>query len=663
MAPWLLQESFNIISATSIVLVDECYEILSHTPHDQSRMIEGILDLLLQINSSPLSSVTLVRALGASSQVLETIGSSQFIAVVDDDLQHWGRIILSMMNSTSLSVRSMAVDWTISLFGSLFQEDGNIDEVAQMFLSVLPEIVAREIALYCGSGLIINMKAVESTLWPLRRAIADVEEADPIDDERVDLQLTPFLRRFCRVCQAIMDGVLIELRLQGNDCNILNSKIMMTTGKSGRNNLPLTWQFDADEESLFEAASYFLPETSPMQRIRWLLTLKRLHEAKGQWIEAGETLILCAKTVAEAIPHIHNVWRPSQFSLWTDPSVAPWLMTICTESQNSKINAHVMAFARDFLEPRILRDVMDLSLAENEGLRLHEPTIPVLCAILTRVSKESVDMYERETGMASLAFKRLEELLKIVMDYSSTTVNMERRGTRLNKTQTVEEIAVLRKVSTSINQLITKMTGRILQFSSEKERHDRSAGFNFLRANHKDLFFVRIQLTGKKSDRFLESTTIPTFLDWDVPYICRVPNQDVLRAVKKVNYIEKNEKRDPSHLKSFQEEVCKIYAESFISFLKEDLPNNNIKVCTEPPNESEIIESDNNTLYFCVSPVHVIRSGKDRSHHLSKKFCFRSTQQLTEEITVANHFPCALSRQASLMTRTRLDTSFQHGPK
>ena len=665
MAPWLLQESFNTISASSILLIDECYEMLSHNPYEQSKMVEGTLELLLQIISAPLSSVTLLRALGAASQVLDKIGTSLFLTAVEDDLQHWGRMIFSLMNSTSLSVRSMAVDLTVSLFGSLFKEDGNIDEVAQIFLTVLPEVVAREIALYSINGLIINVDSVESSMWPLRRALADVEEANPLDDDRVDAQLSPFLGQFCRACQAIIDGVLIELRLQGNGCEIAGRKTMMLTGKlthSGGRALPLSWAFDADEESLFEAASFFVPETSPLQRIRWLLTLKRLHEAKGQWVEAGETLILCAKTVAEAIPHVRHVWRPSQFSLWTDISIAPWLGTIGEKSKESKVNEDLMTFAHDFLEPARLRDLINSSSDDDEQLRLSQPNIPSLCKILTIVSKESVEMYDKESGMDPLTFARLEELLKIVMGFVeehalSTIGGVGRRSVRLYRTQSVEEIAMLRKVSTTINELVTKIAERML-FIAEREGGHKGTptvfGFDFQNKTSKmELFFVRVQLIGKKCNRFLESTTIPTFLDWNIPHICRVPSESVLTAMNgdRIKNAKKSMKSGPPLLQLIENEICTTFAEPYMSLLRDELPNDSVRFSSELPDEREI-EKNEEVLYFIVSPVRGIRSAKDHNYQ-TKKFHCRTTDEGTEEITLANHFPCALSRQATLITRMR----------
>ena len=64
------------------------------------------------------------------------------------------------------------------------------------------------------------------------------------------------------------------MRLLGKECNIVGIAIESYSTQHDT--------FDADEESLFEAASFFMPETSPIQRLRWLDTLKCLHEDNGQ---------------------------------------------------------------------------------------------------------------------------------------------------------------------------------------------------------------------------------------------------------------------------------------------------------------------------------------------------------------------------------------------
>lgn len=280
---WIVQESYNTVCAATITLVDECADIMLISPEERKFMAKGLFDLLLHISSTPQSTVTHLRALGSASYAFDKFGASLFVEVVGDNLQHWGRIILTLMNSTALSVRSIAVDFIVSVLGGIFKEYGNIDEFVQVFLTVMPEVVAREIGMYIVSDHISSMFDVECALWPLRRALADVEDANPEDDDRVDVQLVPLLVSFCRTCQAVIDGVVIELRLMKKDGHDI---IESTFGKNmngavgtkltmNKSNIRSTLSpsqpdhtFDADEESLFEAANFFQSETAPLQRIR-----------------------------------------------------------------------------------------------------------------------------------------------------------------------------------------------------------------------------------------------------------------------------------------------------------------------------------------------------------------------------------------------------------
>jgi hypothetical protein len=320
MSPWLLQESFNTVCAATNTVVEECVHITSSFPHDQEKIMTGILDLLLHLLTTPQSPVTHLRALGGALQALEHFGIELFLEITGGDLQHWLRVILSLMNSTSLSVRSISVDFVVSLLGMTFEFQGNVDGIFIVFLTVLPEVAAREIALYSVSGHISTIADTECALWPLRRSFADLQDTNPLDDDRVDPELIPVLSVFCRACQAAMDGVLIELRLQGPNASVVGTRLDQSVDFSST--------FDADEESLFEAATFFMPETAPMQRLRWLLTLKALHEKKGQWVEAAENLILCAKTISDAIPHLKSIWRPARFDLWSDSRRSLWLDTV-----------------------------------------------------------------------------------------------------------------------------------------------------------------------------------------------------------------------------------------------------------------------------------------------------------------------------------------------
>ena len=128
--PWLLQESFNTVCATVTLLVDECTISISSYPREQKKMAQGVLDLLLHILTIPQSAVTHLRSVGAALHSLTKFGISVFLDVVGDSLQHWIRVILTLMNSISLSVRSISVDFVISLLGETYKGKGNIDEVS-----------------------------------------------------------------------------------------------------------------------------------------------------------------------------------------------------------------------------------------------------------------------------------------------------------------------------------------------------------------------------------------------------------------------------------------------------------------------------------------------------------------------------------------------------
>jgi hypothetical protein len=226
----LTQESFNCLSASVILVVDECVNEVIADADKVTQLARSVFGALLHLLTTPQSSVTLLRTLGSKCCILHLVsceyvpsfhtcspgaahafdkfGASVFIRVVGNDLQNWGRVIVTLMNSTELSVRSMAVDFIVSLLGGVYTEIGNVDDIFLVFLTVLPEVSAREIALYSLSGLTKTIDDVEVTLWPMRRAFADIEETDSEDDDRIDAQLVPLLVSFCRTGQGTEPCVL-----------------------------------------------------------------------------------------------------------------------------------------------------------------------------------------------------------------------------------------------------------------------------------------------------------------------------------------------------------------------------------------------------------------------------------------------------------------------
>lgn len=594
----------------------------------------GILDLLLHLLTTPQSSVTHLRAVGGALQALEEFGVDLFLEISGTNLQHWIRVILSLMNSTYLSVRSIAVDFVISLLGYTYEKHGDIDFVSIIFVSVLPEVAAREIALYSVSGHISTAEDMVRCLWPLRRSIADLEDSNPLDDDRVDPQLVPVLSVFCRTCQAIMDGVLVEMRLRGDKASVVGTRV------SYSEDFDVT--FDADEESLFEAATFFVPETAPMQRIRWLLTLKSLHESKQKWVEAAETLYLCARTISDSMPHLKNVWRPSRFVLWSDSRRSLWLDTVGEEmGRPDRGNTEVMDFADDFLEPSQIFGSPGKAFPSG---KLQQPTVTLMSTMLIQVAKEAVELYLREEDMDELAHMRLESLLKAVMNVleaHSSSVSQSfggflALGPSARKRHIGDE-AALRRVLASISGDMTKLAERLLLLvQSEASTPEASSSFSPSRDPRKRFsirpHYVVVQLSGKKPPRFLESIGLPTFLEFNTPCICRLSRV--------------------GDLSTTPNKLCLEFAQPLLAALKKESSPGSVVLATEPPNE--LAAEDESKTYLYVFPVDPTASTDTMSKSnalLSKSVHYRTKDdQLIVEMKVARTFPCALSRQRSLLT-------------
>jgi len=710
---WLVQECYNTVCALLIIAVDECAVCLAKAPREQSKLALGVFDVLLHVLSMPLSSVAHQRALGATSQALNKFGAVLSVDVMGDKLQHWARVCLSLMNAPSLSVRSIAVDVVISLLGGCFDEAGNLDEIALVFMTVLPEVVAREMALYSVAGHLKSTKHVERSVWPLRRALADLEEANPQDDDRIDPQLSPFLSTVCRGCQAIIDGVLIELRLKGDHYTIVGSDIAIpppispvpTLRKGGQSadansgHRPASFAFDADEESIYEAACSFLPETGPLQRLRWLLTLKALHEEKGQWVEAAETLMLCATTVADALPHVNNVWRPSRFNLWRDSNRSIWLSTVGEEKGlPDRGNTQVMEFADDFLEPSSI--VGGMSKKSGVAGILERPSMPMLCAILCGVAQESIDNYLKEEGMESHTYQRFEQLLKVVMGVADNYIDGSGASTKslIKRNSVMEENAALRKATAALNGHMTRLAERMLLIAetSDNTSNDTKA-FTVASLDSPRVadasgrqFYVRVELVGKKIARFCESTSLPTFCEWNSPTICRVPSHVVKSATASETYLLRDDLRgSPSIEKAAQGSaelrLCLAFSEPLLIALSREIPLENIIFGSSRPSEEQLrSEAVGENTYLIVSigydSVAALFSETDSTAknpggvEQTKRLLFRnnvqneetsaSSQQLGTsttgsfvEYTVAREFPCTLSRQRTILQSEFISSS------
>eukprot|EP00934_Nitzschia_sp_Nitz4_P000702 Nitzschia sp. Nitz4//scaffold22_size323478//2066//9634//NITZ4_000488-RA/size323478-processed-gene-0.433-mRNA-1//-1//CDS//3329542878//702//frame0 len=657
-SPWLLQESFNTICATTIIVVEESVGPTSSIPTDQKKLIHGILDLLLHILTTPQSSVTHLRALGGAIQALERFGVEMFLETTGTSLQHWIRVVLGLMNSIALSVRSIAVDFVVSLLGCAYDLFGSIDELAITFATVLPEVAAREIALCSVSGHIGSLKDAERAIWPLRRSFADLEDANPLDDDRVDPQLAPVLGFFCRACQAVLDGVLIEMRLQGSSCVVVGTPLEVQS-----NDL---YVFDADEESLFEAANFFAPETAPIQRIRWLMTLKSLHKSKGQWVEAAESLILGTRAIADSMLHLKSVWRPSRFPLWCDSRRSLWLDTVGEDMGfPDRGNEQVMDFADTYLEPELLEEEFTPKPSDS-GTQLPQPTIPGMCVLMTKLVKEAVAMYREEGNMDGLAYSRLESLLMILMgvleEHGSSRLRDPRIFSLQGQSRHVEEVASLRKVIASISGEMTSLAEQMLLLVDSKTSAETPKSKNSGGAKpdaKQELYFVRLLLSGnKKPTRFLESTTLPSFLEWETPCICRVPKAVVEKA------LATSEKSGAERSERLEQLMCSTFGKPLRNGLLLSMERSNIifRLGNQTPTEAD---KDDKTVYVDIgfvqmnlsrSPHSAIQAGLTTNQQ-SKRFTYRKPPDLNEvisstfvEVTVAHEFPSPLSRQRSLLT-------------
>jgi hypothetical protein len=607
-SPWLLQESFNTLCATTIIVVDVGMKNLGGNPDEKRKMMHGVLDLLLLVLTSPQSSVTHLRAVGGAIQILE-LDVDLFLEVAGSTLQHWARVVLSLMNSASLSVRSIAVDFVVSLLGSTFHGHGSIDSVLIVFATVLPEVVAREIALCSVSGHISNADDIARSVWPIRRAIADLGEANPTDDDRVDTQLSPVLSAFCRACQAIMDGVLIELRLQGDEIHVVGAEVHKNGGTET--------VFDADEESLLEASSFFAAETAPMQKIRWLQTLKSLHMSKSNWIEAGECALLCAQVVCESFPHVHVIWRPNRFALWLDNHRSIWLDAVGKDMGHpDRGNAEVMSFAEHFLEPvDVFKSPTTLPLGKLPPL-----TVSAMCDLLHRTIDEAVTLYSKDIGMP---YYRLEPILSAVM-----------RVVENHSRQSVYAATFRSPASSPWTRHLQQEAKLRLVLASTSER--MSSLLSVAADTHSDslppMNFICIRLFGAKPSRFKESTALPTFLEWEKPCICRVPNSLA-------------EKFDTAELTVG---ACLEFVKPIVSSLRFMRGDGNVVVRTEAHHTEEEIQ-DGKT-YLEVYPVSLTESRAMHAKNMSAKHFLHRNGATLVETTVALAFPGALSRQSALLT-------------
>jgi hypothetical protein len=580
MPAWLIQENFNTICAAAIVVVDVSAESCCNSLAEKSNVMHAIIDLLLHTLTLPQSPVTQLRAVGALLLVLER-DIKLFLDIVDAKIEHWIRILLSLMNCQTLCVRSIAVDFVISLFSGIFNLHGNIDSTSLIFGSILPEVIAREIGLFCDSGHIVTMEDVAMSVWPIRRAIADIGDANPLDDDRIDPTLATVLSTFSRACQAIIDGVFIELRLRGENLRIVGVKVEIEPYSK--------ISFDADEESLFEAASFFKSEMAPIQRIRWLLTLKALHASRNKWLEASECLLLCASTICRSLPFLSECWWPSRYALWSNDrlfsfGVGRLGLVACG-------NTEIMALAEHFLEP-------------NEICSAKRVNIRVMCDLLVCYTNDAIELSKKQVGSEAIYHDRLMSLANL---YNGAVTEFQNQPLTPN-------------VSARMRKAEDESALHAVSIYFIKKIHE--VGMNALGSASLSCSFVAMRILGRKTKRFEESTTIPTFLEWEKWCVCRIP----------------------THFDDLQIVTVESFAAPFVKSLRDD--DSNVLLRTNVDDLDAELES--NVTYIDVVPVKIIETGSSSS--CMSHFTYQ-THATETRFVVANDFPCVMSRQRALKTK------------
>jgi len=292
-----------------------------------------------------------------------------------------------------------------------------------------------------------------------------------------------------------------------------------------------------------------------------------------------------------------------------------------------------------------------------------------MCKMLTTVVKDAVKAYVREDGMDELAFARLEALLRVVVvmveDHSALASDVPFLHSAISRKRHAEEAAALRIALASLNSELTKMAERLL-LVSQKETEDapRDEG---KRGGNEDVgrksIYVRVLLSGFKPQRFTESTSIPAFLEWNNPSVCRVP-QSVVETVLK------SPDKGASLL---HQRICNEFGRPLRDALSKE--SNEGSVLFSTGGRSTVGESDESITYLDVTIVHINFPGlnlpQERGEIEAKRFfCRKPSEQEPAppgqpgqelpglqiappshyvELTVAQSFPCALSRQRTLI--------------
>jgi hypothetical protein len=242
----------------------------------------------------------------------------------------------------------------------------------------------------------------------------------------------------------------------------------------------------------------------------------------------------------------------------------------------------------------------------------------------------------------------------------------------------VEEEAALRRVSASLSGDMTKLAERLLLVvQGEPGTPDANRALQdklvVEREKERRPWYVLVSISGSKPKRFQENTTLPTFLDWNMPCVCRVPKHvvDIARTIAKGN------------TELLEKHICLQFGRPLQQALAQEQGSDAVVLSVGTSQDDN--SRDPSQTYLDITLVHMDLSGfeTDDYHHgrltplQSKRFFYKrfvkgdpvvswgdaktdadSDQRFSTlvEVTVAHPFPCVLSRQRTLLTSEILPT-------
>lgn len=317
----------------------------------------------------------------------------------------------------------------------------------------------------------------------------------------------------------------------------------------------------------------------------------------------------------------------------------------------------MMAFADEFLEPN---GILDSQGARSTSGRLQQPTLCTMCTKLSAIAKDAVNCYLKEDGMAEIAYSRLENLLRAVMDalsdHGSLSLEHGRSFSGKNvaiRKRHVEDETALRRVCASLSLEMTRLAEKLLLLVQDEPGSPTQE--TEIQESKARPFYVLVAISGHKPASF-QSTTIPSFLEWNVPCVCRVPPR----------ILEKARQQAGNDLQLLKKHACLEYGKPLQRAVADDGSPDSV-VLSQGANPEDVANRDSSKTYIDVSMLYLdcwLDSAIESTSVplQSKRFFYPQAGQPDEslaaknlvpmvEVTVANTFPSHLSRQRVLLTK------------